>query len=67
MITLQIKIEAGETTCAKEPGKFCQFFGTMRFGTFPICTLFPSDHDVFTELKEKDGWVQRCADCKASS
>ena len=53
--TLKIQVECGETTCAKEPGKFCRFFGTMRFGTIPICMLFPSDNEAFTSCMMKSG------------
>ena len=64
--TVSIQIECGETTCASEPGKFCKFFGTMRFGTIPLCRLFPSDNESFTTLKDEDGWIQRCPDCMNS-
>ena len=60
---ITIDINCGKTTCASKPGEFCQFFGTMRFGTVPLCRLFPSIGDTFTELHEKDGWVQRCDSC----
>ena len=63
MKTLKINIECGETTCAKAPGEFCSFMGSMRFGTIPICSLFPSDRDTYTELRDQDGWVQRCQQC----
>ena len=63
MTTLSIAIECGKTTCASEPGKFCKFFGTMRFGTIPLCRLFPSEGDSCTELKDVGGWIQRCDDC----
>ena len=66
MKSITLKVDCGETTCASTPGNFCQFFGTMRFGTVPLCRLFPSIGDTFTELHEKDGWVQRCASCIAT-
>lgn len=65
--TLRIKIVAGEHTCASKSGEFCKFFGTTRFGTLPVCWLFPSPTDGFTVLEEKDGWTQRCAACKDAS
>lgn len=65
MTTISIEIECGETTCASKPGEFCKFFGTMRFGTIPLCRLFPSEGDSMTELKMVDGWVRRCDDCIA--
>ena len=58
--------ECGEKTCAKESGKFCQFFGTSRFGTDPVCVLFPSDRS-HTPLRTIDGWVERCPECLAHS
>ena len=67
MATALIQINCGETTCASEPGKFCNFFGTMRFGTSPLCRLFPSENDAYTPLTEKDGWVQRCEQCISST
>lgn len=69
MKTLQIQIDCGETTCAREPGKFCEFFGTRRFGTTPVCMLFPQadpnphNQGASTDLKGKDGWIQRCSAC----
>ena len=60
---LAIEIKCGEKTCAKEPGKFCEMFGTVRFGQIPICRLFPSEDAAYTKLKEKDGWVLRCEQC----
>lgn len=60
---IQIKITCGEKTCASEPGKFCEFMGSRKFGNIPICTLFPSTYEVITDLKEIEGWVQRCEAC----
>jgi hypothetical protein len=62
--TLKIDIECGEKTCASEPGKFCEFFGSMKFGQVPVCRLFPSiDDNPYTILEDKDGWTQRCTRC----
>ena len=63
MPKLTINIECGEKTCAKEPGKFCSYFGSKKMGTIPICTLFPSTDTVYTELEEKEGWTLRCPAC----
>lgn len=69
---LSISINCGEKTCASEPGKFCQFLGSMRFGTCPVCMLFPmenpgrKDQGAATPLKEVDGWLQRCENCLSS-
>lgn len=65
---LTLTIDSGATTCASEPGKFCRFFGLKKFGSTPVCLLFPENpgmKDVggTTYLKEKDGWVQRCPAC----
>jgi hypothetical protein len=56
-----LHFESGDTTCAKEPGKFCRFFGTKNFGTQPVCMLFDDE-----PLYEKDGWIQRARICMAS-
>jgi hypothetical protein len=64
---LKIEIKCGDTTCASEPGEFCKFFSTIRFGTVPVCRLFPSRDDSLTELKtsgdDQSGWVLRCEAC----
>jgi hypothetical protein len=63
-------IDCGEKTCATEPGKFCKFFGTKKFGIIPVCVLFPSDIGAFTVLREGNGlsigsgfWTLRCNEC----
>ena len=66
-VKLEIIIECGEHTCASEPGKFCRFLGSMRFGTIPLCLLFPDRESSHTLLEEKDGWLQRCDACKEHS
>lgn len=70
MRKLAINIECSKENCATEPGKFCKFFGTMRFGTEAICMLFPSENNKVsksgshTELKMgDDGWTKRCKAC----
>ena len=52
-----IVIEHGKKTCAVEPGKFCRFMYTKRFGTEPVCHLFGAN------LFDVDGWVNRCPEC----
>jgi hypothetical protein len=52
-----IEFETGETTCAVEPGKFCQFCYAKNFGTMPWCHLL--DEKIY----EKDGWLQRTYNC----
>ncbi len=62
--TIVLKIDCGETTCAKEKGKFCQFVGVRRFGTISVCLLFPSESNSFTDLSENEhGWIARCEAC----
>lgn len=68
--TLKIQISCGEKTCASEPGKFCRFFGSINFGSTPVCVLFPSEDNSYTKLfqnEDKDskifGWTERCKSC----
>lgn len=64
---LKIPITCGEETCASEPGVFCQFLGSRNLGMVPICCLFPSGREVYTNLYTTDGqetsWLARCPDC----
>jgi hypothetical protein len=63
---LPIEIDCGDQTCAKEPGKFCRFFGQVKFGTIPVCMLFPSVDNSHTILEQgPDGWTLRCTECLA--
>lgn len=66
MPTLTIPIECGADTCASEPGKFCRFVGSRSFGQRFVCRLFPTKTESFTPLAERDGWLQRCDQCKAA-
>lgn len=59
--TLTIVIDAGATTCASKPGKFCPWCRVTSFGTKWLCGLF--DH---APLKEKDGYLQRLPQCLAA-
>lgn len=64
---LIVEIDCGDTTCASEPGKFCRFMGTSKFGSIFHCMLF-RDLTVWrgpdeVRLEEKDGWLQRCPQC----
>jgi hypothetical protein len=61
-VRLAVHIECGKHTCASEPGKFCQFAGTIKFGSTYVCRLFPGDGS-YTLLKDKDGWLQRTRAC----
>ena len=62
---LTIDIECGINTCAKVPGVFCKYFGTIKFGIIPVCMLFPSKMNSFTilEVLPPDGWAMRCKEC----
>ena len=59
----KIEIECGEKTCAREPGKFCRYFGTLGLGQKPVCRLFPTEKASYTHLDEVGGWTMRCDDC----
>jgi hypothetical protein len=67
MVRVSVEIQCGESTCAKERGKFCKFFGARDFGTVPVCSLFPSENHTFTDLEVSNGWVQRCKSCLEST
>src|SRR3990172_8277145 len=56
--------ECGETTCAVEPGKFCEFIGSKHFGCVPWCTMFNCILNDHTEGAQK-GWLVRCPQCLA--
>ena len=58
MVTISVEFECGETTCAKEPGEFCRFFGTTHFGQVAVCTLFNCE-----SLSMVEGWTRRCKQC----
>jgi len=65
-----IEIEAGEKTCAIEPGKFCEFSGTVNWGMTFICRLFPGPDEAYTVLHNTKndgmGWTIRCPACLAA-
>ena len=70
MKTVSIQLNCGEKTCASEPGKFCQYLGSMNFGTYVVCMLFPMknpglrDQGATTPLRENAaGWIARCDQC----
>ena len=62
---IALKIDCGETTCARARGEFCRYFGSMKFGTVPVCTLFPGETS-HTVLDASGDWTQRCPACKAA-
>jgi len=51
--------ECGETTCAIEPGRLCQWCRVKSFGTIWICHLFE------VRLEEREGWLMRYRKCLA--
>jgi hypothetical protein len=69
MPTLKLEIECGEKTCASEPGKFCKWLRTARFGSIWTCQIFCEcgtilDGKIYPDsLEEKDGWIQRHPEC----
>jgi hypothetical protein len=64
--SLQIAIEPGETTCARAPGEFCRFVGTVGMGQRWVCRLFPATDGAHTNLEERSGWLQRLPECMAA-
>jgi hypothetical protein len=64
---IQFELNCGKTTCAKEPGVFCQFLLARRFGTEPVCGLFRDSKGDNLRLVDKDGdvvdWLLRCPQC----
>lgn len=55
---VNLELEMGETTCASEPGKFCQMLRSRNFGTEFFCGLF--EEKLF---ENGDGWLERCPKC----
>jgi hypothetical protein len=63
---LNIEIDCGEKTCASEPGKFCEYLSTKKFGSIYLCGIFidPDNVEAYTVLEEDEhGWLQRCQKC----
>lgn len=73
---LKLDIAAGRETCYDpETGATCRFRGTRRLGTLPICALFPTESEVYTDLEvgrvHSQGFngrecVLRCTACHAA-
>jgi len=63
--TITFKIDCGTKTCVDETNtnKKCWFLGSKCFGTVPVCMLFRGDNGDEIELKEINGWRQRCEEC----
>ncbi len=66
--TVKIEINCGPMTCANEKKQLCQFVGINKATSKHVCILFPdkNSNDLSTPLTEKDGWLQRCDDCRAT-
>jgi len=66
-LRFSLSSECGERTCASEPERFCQFLGTMKFGTVAVCLLFRNEVGDLQVLdnSRKDclGWTLRCPQC----
>lgn len=65
MKKLNIEINCGEKTCAKEPGKFCPFVVARRFGTVSFCRIWYDEDSLGRPLplEVKEGWLQRRPEC----
>lgn len=55
---LVLKIQAGDTTCAQDKGKFCSWVRTRKFGQVYHCGLFNEDLD-----DDVRGWLARLPAC----
>lgn len=62
MKRLNIIFEAGETTCASKPGKFCEWLRTDMYGRLS-CQIFGP---LKTSKPDGRGWVLRHDNCIAS-
>ena len=66
---LKFSINCGDTTCASEPGEFCKYLGSTKFGTVSVCMLIPDPDPTsknksgHTYLKVAKGGIQRCPEC----
>lgn len=64
---LEVAIKAGPQTCASEPGVFCPWMRSRRFGQTFVCGLFDRK-----ELRDQhgvpsgSGWLQRLPECLSS-
>ena len=73
MAILSLEIKCGGKTCASEPGKFCRFLLTQRFGSEVVCQIFsePQGNGLLTPLENSKedglGWTLRHPDCIKNS
>ena len=65
MKSILFDINCGEKTCASEPGKFCKWVRTRKFGAIYFCHLWHAEdiHGKQQSLEEKDGWLMRRPEC----
>jgi len=57
----RMRVQCGEKTCAREPGKFCQFLYAKKNGG-PLCGLF-NQNLLEIQKGDKTGWTRRCDPC----
>lgn len=68
MKKLAIVVNCGDTTCASSKGVFCHRLNKTRMGLgYYACSLFINSEGFQIRLHDKDGWIQRCPECLASS
>lgn len=67
MKTLKIEIDCGDKTCASEPGKFCKYIRSRKYGQIHFCQLWHNEdgHGRPLQMEEKDGWLLRRPECLA--
>lgn len=67
MRKITLEIDCDDERCLP-PGSRCAYFGAVKFGQVPVCTLFPSDEGSYTELHntkaDGTGFTLRCQECK---
>lgn len=63
MTKLVLNITCGEKTCASEPGKFCEYVRSKKFGTRWDCYLFG---ELGNSKDDGTGWLLRHEDCLAA-
>lgn len=68
--TFAVSVTCGTETCARAPSEFCEYVGSVKFGTVHVCLLFPAESPShkqcgsYTVLEENEhGWLKRCDAC----
>lgn len=63
MNTISVAIDCGDTTCCGKTTR-CQFLGSKRLGTMPVCLLFRDAYGYEQELDfDSNCRVLRCQAC----